>query len=195
MGADQKDQVLDRFACHLISSKAKRLIGQFGFRADEEEDIRQDLTCDLLDRLRKYDPRRSKRTTFTKMVVEQRISWIIEHRTAGKRDYRLRRTSLNEEIRDGEGGATQRLDTISADDVLRAMGVGRMTVEEQMDLRIDLERAAKRLSRELRWLFESLKTKTLAEISRETGIPRSTLNNRMEKLRRTLEDSGLKEYL
>lgn len=190
-----EQEVQSGFASQYISSKAKGLIGQFGFRADEEEDIRQVLTCDLLERLGTYDPRRSKLSTFTVMVVERRICGLIEHRMARKRDHRLCRSSLNEEIRDGAGGMIERVETISTDDVLRAAGRPCMSLEEQADLRSDLERFAVCLSPELRWLYESLKTKTLAEISRETGIPRSTLNNRMKKLRGILEDSGMKIYL
>jgi RNA polymerase sigma factor (sigma-70 family) len=195
VGAKNNQHDLDDFANRFIRYRARGLIGRFGFTRADLEDIQQDLRRDLLEQLPRYDPSRSKRSTFTKMVVEQKLSSMIEAQRAKKRDYRLRTYSLNEEIYDDGGERVQRIETIATDDWLWAARGPRRTIEELEDLRIELRRVAARLSPDMRWLLESLYTKTRAEISHETGIPRSTLNGRMEMLRRMLEDCGLKDYL
>jgi len=195
MGAEDSHQGIDGFAIWFIRNEARALVGRFGFGEDDREDIQQELKLDLLKHLPGYDSRRAKQSTFTKMVVEQKVIGLIETKMAKKRGCGLCTCSLNEEIEDGEGGSTERIETIATDAWLRATGRQGLSSEEHADLRLDLGRFEALLSPGFRWLFESLKTKTLAEISRETGIPRSTLNDRREKLRGMLEDSRLKDYL
>ena len=47
----------------------------------------------------------------------------------------------------------------------------------------------------LRELAESLKTESISEIARRTGVPRTTLNGRVRQLRERLAQAGLKNYL
>jgi RNA polymerase sigma-70 factor (ECF subfamily) len=48
---------------------------------------------------------------------------------------------------------------------------------------------------ELRDLAERLKTQSVSEIARDTGVPRTTLYEAVRHLRRRFESAGLKEYL
>jgi hypothetical protein len=60
---------------------------------------------------------------------------------------------------------------------------------------MDLAEALARLPAELRDLAEQLRDRPLAAIARERGVPRSTLNEVRQRLRRRLEKAGLRDYL
>jgi hypothetical protein len=59
----------------------------------------------------------------------------------------------------------------------------------------DLADVVAHLPKELRDLAERLKSRSLSETSRELGIPRSTLQRRVHRLRQYFEDAGLRIYL
>jgi len=195
MDAGTNRNELDNSTIRYIRIAARRLVGRYGFNAGDVKDLEQDLILDLLKHLPDYDSRRAKLSTFVKMVVEQRVTAIIDAQKAKKRNYTLCVYSLNEEIYDDNGEPVQRIEMIATDDYLRATRRPRWTAEERMDLLIDLRRVGARLPLDLRWLVENLWMKTPAEISREMGIPRSTLNGRIEVLCITLRSYGLKDYL
>lgn len=93
----------DPYVHDLIRIKARQLIGKAGFTAADKEDIEQELMLDLLQRLKKFDPTKAKRTTFMVRVVNHRIASLIEERQARCRDWRLCLDSLDEPIRcDGD---------------------------------------------------------------------------------------------
>jgi RNA polymerase sigma-70 factor (ECF subfamily) len=48
---------------------------------------------------------------------------------------------------------------------------------------------------ELRDLCERLRDDTMAEIAREMGVPRTTLYDRLSKLRDAFREAGLEDYL
>jgi RNA polymerase sigma-70 factor (ECF subfamily) len=60
---------------------------------------------------------------------------------------------------------------------------------------MDLDRAIASLPDELRDLCERLRYDTMAEIAREMGVPRTTLYDRLSKLRDAFREAGLEDYL
>ena len=63
------------------------------------------------------------------------------------------------------------------------------------EIRMDLDRAIASLPDELRDLCERLRDDTMAEIAREMGVPRTTLYDRLSKLRDAFREAGLEDYL
>jgi RNA polymerase sigma-70 factor (ECF subfamily) len=172
---------IDKYAADLIRHKARQLVGKAGFTEDDRPDLEQELMIDLLQRMRHFNPAKAKKTTFMARIVERHISTILEARFAQCRDWRLCQTSLNEPLDNGEGDTTERIDFLDSEG---SLGSG-----------MDLDRAIASLPEELRDLCVRLHDSTMAEIAREMGIPRTTLYDRLSKLRDAFSEAGLTDYL
>jgi hypothetical protein len=59
----------------------------------------------------------------------------------------------------------------------------------------DITEVVTKLPDELRDLAERLKTRSVSEIARDMGVPRTTLNESVRRLCRRFESAGLKDYL
>lgn len=66
---------------------------------------------------------------------------------------------------------------------------------DRFDFRNDLADALARLPRDLRDLAHRLSERTISEVARELGLPRSTLQRRIDKLRVIFEAASLDDYL
>ncbi len=173
---------LGDYAHNLIRCKARALVGKAGFTSADCEDIEQELALDLLVRLDKYDPKKSKRNTFMTRVVEHCIASLIAKRQAACRDWRLCRDSLDEPLDEESDLGSVRIDkeadpsTPTSDDLAREM---------------DIQNAVMELPDDLRELWTHLLDSNMHRASREMGIPRSTLYSRLERLREALREAGL----
>jgi RNA polymerase sigma-70 factor (ECF subfamily) len=62
-------------------------------------------------------------------------------------------------------------------------------------MRMDIERVLNALPDDLRDLCERLRESNMAEIAREMGIPRTTLYDKLTKIRETFRKARLDDYL
>jgi len=194
MGFDPDVPQLDDYAVQLIKHKARQLVGRAGYTEDDRPDIEGDLTLDLLRRLRKFDPSRAAFHTFVDRVVNHGVARLIERREAPMRDYRRCTSSLNDRIEDNEGKSVERGELVDQDTYLESIGQPTLPLADRVALRVDLDRVLPTLTPELRDLWERrAEGQTFSEISRETGIPRGTLSDRMKQLKKLVEDAGLRE--
>lgn len=187
-------QVLHPYAETLIKCKARRLVRRAAFVRSDQEDIEQELRLDLLRRLSSFDPSKATLNTFADRVVRHKIASIIEARKAGVRDYR-RQCSLNEALQNADHKSTERGDTVDQDQVCRRTGPPSHSVEDLHDLAVDVDAVLSRLPYRLRDLCRRLRAKTPTEVSQETGIPRGSLYEAIEELRRRFKDADLEKYL
>ena len=178
---------LDPYASRVISITAYQLIRRPEFTESDREDIEQELWLDLLQRLSRFNGDRARHETFVNLVVNHKVASLIETRQAGKRDHRIPMYSLDEEIVNPDGDPIQP-DAIALCEALQEM-------PRPSDLAMDLDRAIHQLPHHLQLLAKRLSRENIAEISRATGVPRSTLNDQVRKLRKLLEDHHLREYL
>lgn len=181
---------LDDFARRHIHYKAKQLIGREGFTRSDVEDLEQELAVDLLGRLRRFDPNRASRETFTVHVVRHRIATIIRDRKAGIRDYRREECSLNQTVRDENGALMERGGLVDE----QAVHVGR-TDRERCELRSDMEAILNGMSEEDRDLCVHLMKHSPSEVAQQTGISRPTIYERLEKFAPLFEKGELRDYL
>lgn len=196
MSANQKQQCeLSDYAIRLIRHRARRLVATTGFAPDDIEDIRQDLILDLLERLPKFDPTKAAHEMFVVSIIDHKVAALIRDRNCEKRDPRREECSLNECIDDGEGGSVERVQTIAAEEAARRLGRQVRSDQETAELALDLEDVLKRLPDNLRRLCELLKTGSIADAARAMGVPRTTLNDHVKKLREFFEAAGLRDYL
>ncbi len=186
---------MNEYAVWIIKHKARQLIGSAGFTESDREDLEQEMMLDLLRRLHKYDSSKAKLNTFIARIVEHRISTIIEERTARKRDWRLCTASMNDRFYSGKDGRIERLEVYDMDEYLRQTGRFSRTPSECLELSIDIQLTIESLPPKLRDLCERLKTESVTEISRETGIPRGTLYDRIKELRNLFENKSLQDYI
>ena len=196
MSANQKQQCeLSDYAIRLIRHRARRLVATAGFAPGDIEDIQQDLIVDLLERLPKFDPAKATHKTFVARVIDRKVAKLIRHRNSQKRDPRREACSLNECIDDGEGGSVERIQTIAAEEADRGLGRQARSDQETAELSLDVEEVLNRLPDNLRRLCELLKTGSIADAARAMGVPRTTLNDHVKKLREFFEAAGLRDYL
>lgn len=195
MGFTNRYDGIDDYAARLIRYKAKHLVGHAGFSQHELQDLEQELVLDLLKRLPNFNPQKAKLQTFIARIVEHRIATIIEEREASKRDWRSCSSSLNDAITTEDDKSCERLEIYDMDEYLRQMGRLERPAGERLDLSIDLADALARLPEDLRILCERLQDESVSDISRNTGIPRGTLYDKINRIRRLFEDAGLREYV
>ena len=162
---------IDDYAVRIIKHKARKLIGSKGFSKSDREDLEQEMIYDLLRRLPKYDSAKAQLNTFIARVVENRISSIIEEREAGKRDWHLCTTSLNDRFDQGENDTVERQEVYDMDECLSQTGRFPPNPFDQKQHRIDLGSAIPALPPELRSFCKRVLPESVTEIFRYTGIP------------------------
>ena len=190
-----EDSGLDSFAINLIRRKARQLVGRAGLSEPKPEDTEQDLVIDLLRRLPRFDPTKATLHTFITRVVEHRVATIIEAQKAGLRDYRLEAGSLDERRPDADGNLDDSPPVLDQDEYRREVLASAVRDDDLHALRQDLDKVIAQLPPTLQKLCHRLQTSTVAEISRETGIPRGTLYESINKIRAHFERAGLAAYL
>lgn len=195
MQANKKQDGLSEYAAVLIHHKARQIIGKAGFTKDDVDDIEQEMTLELLERLPKFDPAKSAHKTFVARIIDRKVANLIRDRNCEKRDPRREEYSLNECIDDSEGGSVERIQTIAAEEADRRLGRQERSDQETAELALDVEEVLKRLPDNLRRLCELLKTGSIADAARAMGVPRTTLNDHVKKLREFFEAAGLRDYL
>lgn len=171
---DSKQCELNEYAGNLIRYKARQLIGRYGFAQDDHEDLKQEMTVDLLLRLPKFDARKAKLNTFVARVIDHKISTIIRHRMQEKRDYR-RASSLDEPIEDENGSSVTRGEMVSQDDHDLYAGKYSRAESERTEMRAVISFTISDLPPELRQLAELLLTCSITQAAEELGVSRSTL--------------------
>jgi RNA polymerase sigma-70 factor, ECF subfamily len=186
---------IEEYAVWIIKHKARQLIGSGGFAESDRDDLEQEMMLDLLLRCPKYDSNKAQRNTFVAHIVGHKAVSIIKERTVGKRDWRLCTASLNDRRITDDGENTERLESYDMDEYLRQTGQLSRSPSERLELLIELRSIIASLPPELRDLCERLQAMSVSELSRDTGIPRGTLYDRIKELRILFEDQGLRDYL
>ena len=185
---------IDEYAFRFIRRKAKQLVGQPGFNKSEREDLEQEMMLDLLQRMPKFNPDLAQQNTFIAHVVDHKVIKIIEARKAGKRDYRLDAYSLNEGKKNEDGRHIEHIQNLDQDGYLLRVGKASHSLEELGELSVDIEKIISDLPQDLRNLCRRLQYETVTEISRDTGIPRTTIYDSIKKLRNMLVKMGFENY-
>jgi len=180
---------LDAYAVARVRGAASRLVRTAGFSESDRDDLEQELVLDLLERLPKFDPERATLPTFVARVIAHRVSALVGARCTAHRDGRLNVLSLQDEIDDGEGAGVERWTEIAeGDDRRRSETEGR---DADVDLRLDLAAALAALPPGLRALCVRLSRRSITEVARGHGVPRTTLYERITEIRVRLASAGL----
>ena len=168
----------DCYATWYAQKKAAELAGKYGFAADEDEDLAQDLTLHLLCQWPQYDPSKGKPTTFIQNVIDTKVCQLIRDQCDPKRDFRRLRS-----LSDGDEAAEYGLF-----DGVR--GQPELSDQDSFELQSDFADITARLPEELRQIADLLKTKCPHAVAQEFGIPESTVRKRIGELREYFEQAG-----
>ena len=179
---------------NLIRIKARQAIGKLGLTKQDQDDLEQEIKCDLCKRWSRFNPAKSKAITFASHLVDNAILTIFEHSTADKRDFHREAFSLDGAISDGHGNSIQAR-AINDSEGSRWLGLDRRHFTEIVDLGIDITGVLTDEPAQLRDLCEHLRSLSIAEVKDETGIPRGTLYDRKAKVQEIFRKAGLDEYL
>ena len=177
------------------SFKAKQLIGKYGFSKDDVEDIRQELVLDVLQRLPKFNRTRAGLKTFISRLLDNHIAHLIKHREAGRRDHRRVECRLDDWQRDKDNLWTCLGETITEEEALDRLGCRRLSSQERIDLALDTVTLLDLLSKRDRKLCLQLQTRTVSELSRQTGVVRTRIYERLRAIRQKFLAAGMEEYL
>ncbi len=184
---------VDSYAAFFVAYKAKTLTRMPMFSADDFEDLQQELMIAYLHAWPSFDPSKGDRRSFIKAAVNNAARNLVVAAEAQKRWTGITLTSLATAISDQNDSPTL-ADAISNDDGLWDsvyLGYDQLSV----DLRHDLDRAISLLPADLARICLLLKTRTITEIAAETGIPRTTIQDAVKKLRKIMGKAGLRIYL
>jgi len=184
-----------KYAMKRTHFKARQMIGRNGFTESDFQDLRQELLADILARLPKFDAKRAGAKTFVSRLIDNRIANIIEHRRVACRDPRRVECSLDDWVHDEDGKWTRRVETVTEDEALASAGRLGRSRQEQVELALDTTTVVEGLPDDLRDLCVRLKTQTVLEISRETGVPRARLYERIAAVRARFREAGMDRYL
>ena len=184
---------VDSYAAFFVAYKAKTLTRMPMFSADDFEDLQQELMIAYLHAWPSFDPSKGDRRSFIKAAVNNAARNLVVAAEAQKRWTGITLVSLATAISDQDDSPTL-ADAISNDDGLWDsvyLGYDQLSV----DLRYDLDRAISLLPTDLARICHLLKTRTITEIAAETGIPRTTIQDAVKKLRKIMGKAGLRIYL
>jgi DNA-directed RNA polymerase specialized sigma24 family protein len=149
-------------ANNLIACKARHLAGRYRWEDRDAKDIESDL---WLATLKSWDknPDHPNPEALTTVVVQRASISLLRHRHALRRNPNRRLPDFDP-------------DTHAAP-----------AVDRGLDLRLDIEHLSRQLSPAARSLVDDLRDDSMAGISRRTGVPRSTLYDRLGEVRKIFE--------
>jgi DNA-directed RNA polymerase specialized sigma24 family protein len=184
---------LDPCVWRTICSKARGLVGSYGFTSGDCDDLQQEAALDLHLRLRYYDPARSGRRTFVQRVVGNRFANLIAERRAGCRDYRACLRSLDEPA--GQDGVRCFGETLSEDEYESRMGRRSLPWVRNAELHADVERVMALLPPDLAAVAGLLMSMSAGEAAQRLNLSRATAYRRIGRIREVFHAAGLEGYL
>ncbi|MBA4389108.1 MAG: hypothetical protein C0404_14140 [Verrucomicrobia bacterium] len=182
--------------CAYIESRIQYWANHLGrsFRLDEEDymDIAQKLSIVLLVKLPKYDPSRASRKTFISRIIENHACTLAKARVAAKRDARKMKGSLDAPSDPHDSKSEMLRDILSADNYRGGLCVC-ASGEDERDLALSLAGAMGRMPGQLQQVCKLIfEGHSMTDIAQILDVNRSTVYERMEKIRKRLHDSGFK---
>ena len=181
----------DPFIHSIIRRLASRIVKKAGLPRNESEDLEQDLRLHLWERRSAFDPSRGRWSTFARCVIERKAACLLQAACARIRRRSRESFSLDEQ----EIGGGSKGDRVDQDTYLLNTGRISRPIEGLTHLKLDVGRAIEDLSLEHRSLAQALMEERVTEVSKRTGVPRSTLYDRIKIIRRALGEKKLEAYL
>ena len=181
---------LDRFEECFIHHMARKLVGKAGFTDSDLDDIKQDLRADVLQRLGRFDPARSRRHGFVVMRVRRCAATILERRRAAKRNGGRAPVSLNAPVHDEEDGTVELHELLDA-----RLGRPGRGEEELRDLAMEVRAVVARLEPDLRDWCAAFGVLGIRGAARARHVPRCRLQGIARRIRQAFAAAALDDCL
>lgn len=188
---DLGHQLTRGYAARMIRFRAVQIVGLVGLPKTDCDDLEQELRLHVLRRLEKFDPTIARWNTFVRVVTERHAATLIE---------RLRRRSRVPDPACSPNPSSISVDAVSespsteeAKPHILARVAVHSTHEQQSDLAMDVQQVLSLLPKPCRRMCALLKLHSVAEAARLLGIPRTTLHDRLSRLRGVFRAAGIKK--
>ncbi len=172
---------INSYAVSFIAYRARKLTKLPFFNSTDFEDLQQDLMLAYLGALPKFDPEKGDPRSFAKAIVNNAAINIVKAAESEKRWTGQVERSLFEPISSGD-------DSLILEDILGCEDCS-------PDLEMDIDKAIAMLKAKQAEICNQLKEKTVAELAKDTGISRGSINNALKNLREIAKKMGLDIYL
>lgn len=193
--ADGFDFHNDVFVLTVIRRRVLLLIRAPFFHESEVDDLVQEIHLRLMRSIKSYDPALGHPYPFLCTAIQRITSKIFRERSTHKRQT-IGTCSLSEVVHGADGESCELYQLLRQEDQDRR--ICRKTArsdEERANLRMDLSRVIEELPPNCQEIVRRLGTQNVSEISRDMGIPRTTINDWLRQIRKKFEDAGLSSYL
>ncbi len=184
----------DNFVRKVIHRQVGTLIAKSEFTPQDRDDLVQEVYVRATRSLQYYKPSVGHFYPYVCTVVQRHLTNIIRDRKVTKRSS-SKRVSLSKTVHSEDGGLVEMSQTLNDQDHDRRLCRSRLSEDELNDLRIDLETVISDLPEKFQDLLRRRQTHSITEISRDLGIPRTTLNDWMVQIRKLFEEAGFDRYL
>ncbi len=185
----------DNFVRSVINRQVGKLIAKSDFTQQDRSDLVQEVYVRATKSLRLYDPSVGHLYPYVCTVVQRHLANVIRDRSVAKRATGGR-VSLSNMVHAEEGGYVEMAQALHVHDQDRRLGRERRLGEEELnDLRMDLATFMSKLPEKFQDILRRRQTHSITEISRDLGIPRTTLNDWMVQIRKLFEEAGFDRYL
>ncbi|MGH9868607.1 MAG: sigma factor [Candidatus Polarisedimenticolia bacterium] len=179
--------LFDRFCDSYIRNRARFICTAAGLPAHEAEDLEQDLRLHLLRQRTLHDPGKGRWSTFARTVIQRKAAALLQKATAQRRARWCEAASLDEGFSETQHGS----DSFDLQGYLALTSPANRGFDADTNLRVDLNRALDRMQPGQRDLAKSLMVERVSEVSKRTGIPRSTLYERIAEIRSHFRENGI----
>jgi len=185
----------DNFVRSVINRQVGKLIAKSDFSHQDRGDLVQEVYVRATKSLQLYDPSVGHLYPYVCTVVQRHLANVVRDRSVVKRAT-VGRVSLSNTIRGDDGAQIEMSQTLHDKDQDRRLGRSRRLGEEELnDLRMDLATFMTKLPEKFQDVLRRRQTHSMTEISRDLGIPRTTLNDWMLLIRKLFEEAGFERYL
>ncbi|MFA8018386.1 sigma-70 family RNA polymerase sigma factor [Bremerella cremea] len=186
---------IDSFTLGFVKKRARQLIGRYGFREADREDVEQSLLKILVCYLDQADPECPKWKAFVAKTIHRHIATLIRDRTAGKRDHR-RTVSLHCVIGLEDERPLDLAAVLQGHEIPSRRGQEPRSAHESVELDMDVNECIEVLEDERhRELCRRLMENSITQVAQDMNVPRTTIHSWICKIRSRFEELGLANYL
>jgi RNA polymerase sigma-70 factor (ECF subfamily) len=189
------DPLRDPFTIVAVQRKATQLAAHPGFSEADRDDLAQELLIHVHRCFSSFDAGVGHAHPYVATIIDRQAKKLIRKCRADKRSTGQRTASLNVSICSEAGATCELIQLLGPDDGDRRLERERRRSDEDLsDLRQDMETVLSTFPPRWREMLELCKSMSLTEVAVAMGVPRTTLQGWMLRVRERCIEAGLEDY-